>query len=46
MLIADDVNLLGKNINMIKKNTELKLDASTDVSLEVNAKRMKYMFIS
>jgi retron-type reverse transcriptase len=33
---ADDVNLLEDNIDTIKKNTETSIDASKEVSLEVN----------
>jgi hypothetical protein len=32
---ADDVNLLGDNINTIKKNSESFIDASEDVGLEI-----------
>jgi hypothetical protein len=31
---ADNVNLLGDNIDTIKKNTETLIDASEDVGLE------------
>jgi hypothetical protein len=43
---ADDVNLLGDNIDTIKKNTETPIDVSKEVSLEVNAERTKYMLVS
>jgi hypothetical protein len=33
---ADDVNLLGDNIDTIKKKTETLIDASKEVSLEIN----------
>jgi hypothetical protein len=33
---ADDVNLLGGNLDTIKKNTETLIDASNEVGLEIN----------
>jgi hypothetical protein len=33
---TDDVNLLGDNIDTIKKHTETLIDASKDVGLEIN----------
>jgi hypothetical protein len=33
---ADDVNLLGDNIDSIKKNTETFIDASKEISVEIN----------
>jgi hypothetical protein len=33
---SDDVNLLGDNIDTIKKNTETSIDASKKVGLEIN----------
>jgi hypothetical protein len=41
----DGVNLLGDNIDTIKKNTETLIDASKDVGLEINAEKMKYMLL-
>jgi hypothetical protein len=46
LVYADDVNLLGKNINIIKKNAEAVLDASKEIGLEVNSEKTKYMFMS
>jgi hypothetical protein len=43
---ADVVNLLGDNIDTIKKNTETLIDASKEVGLEVNADKTKYMLLS
>jgi hypothetical protein len=43
---ADDVNLLGSNIDTIKKNTETFIDASKEVGLEINTEKTKYMLLS
>jgi hypothetical protein len=43
---ADDVNLLGDNIDTIKNNTVTLTDASKEVGLEVNAEKTKYILPS
>jgi hypothetical protein len=46
LVYADDVNLLGNNINDIKKTTEYLFDASKEVGLEVNVEQTKYTLLS
>jgi hypothetical protein len=38
---ADDVNLLGDDMDAISKNTETLIDASKEVGLEVNMEKTK-----
>jgi hypothetical protein len=39
LVYADDVNLLGGNINIIKKNAEALLDGSKEIGLQVNSEK-------
>jgi hypothetical protein len=39
---ADNENLLGDNIDTIKKSTEVSIYASKEVGLEINVKKTKY----
>jgi hypothetical protein len=40
------VNLLGDDIENIKKNTQTLIDAGKEVGLEVNTEKTKYMLLS
>jgi hypothetical protein len=40
------VNLLGDNTDTIKKNTDILIDASKDVGLEINVDKTKYILLS
>jgi hypothetical protein len=43
---ADDFNIVGENVNTIKKNTEALLDFNKKVGLEVNPEKTIYMLMS
>jgi hypothetical protein len=43
---ADDVNLLGNNIETIQKNTGTLTVASKQVGLKVNTGKIKHMLLS
>jgi hypothetical protein len=43
---ADNVILLGDNIDTMKKNTETLISASKEVGLEINVEKTKYILLS
>jgi hypothetical protein len=45
LAFADVVSLLEDNIDTIKKNTETLIDASKEVSVEINVEENKYMLL-
>ncbi|KAJ4426226.1 hypothetical protein ANN_27037 [Periplaneta americana] len=46
LFYADDVNMLGENPQTIRENTEILLEASKGIGLEVNPEKTKYMIMS
>jgi hypothetical protein len=46
LVYADDVNLLGDNIDTIEKYTETLFDASKEVGPEINLEKTKCMLLS
>ena len=38
---ADDVNMLGENLQIVRGNTEILIKANKDIDLEVNSKKTK-----
>jgi len=46
LVYADDDNILGGSVRIIKKNAEALVVASEDIGLDVNADKTKYMAMS
>ena len=46
LVYADEVNISGGSIHIVRENTEALLIASKKISLEVNAEKTKYMVMS
>jgi hypothetical protein len=45
LFYVDDINLLGKNINIIQKDAETLLNASEEVGLKVNMENAKCIYM-
>jgi hypothetical protein len=46
LVYADDVNIVGQNIDTTQKNTKALLDDGKETGLEVNPEKTKYMVMS
>jgi phosphatidylinositol kinase/protein kinase (PI-3 family) len=46
LVYAENINLLGDSVNIIKKNSETLLEAIMDINLEINAEETKNMIMS
>jgi hypothetical protein len=43
LVFADDINLLGKNVNTIIKNVEAVIDAGKEVGIAVNTEKISIL---
>ena len=43
LVYADDVNMLGENLQTVRDNADIFIKASKDIGLEVNSEKTKYM---
>ena len=41
IVCADDINMLGENLQILRENTEILIKASKDIDLEVNSEKKK-----
>ena len=46
LVYADDINMLGENLQTVRKNAEIFIKASKDIGLEVNSEKTKYTITS
>ena len=46
MLMCDDVNMPGENLQNFRENKEILIKAGKDIGLEVNSEKTKYKIIS
>jgi hypothetical protein len=46
LLVYDNVNILGRRVHTIKKNTDYLVVPSKEIGLEVNADNVKYTVMS
>ena len=46
LVYANDVNMLGENLQTVRENAAIFIKANKDIGLEVNSKKTKYMITS
>ena len=46
LVYADDINMLGENLQTVRENAEIFIKATKDIDLEVNSDKTKYMITS
>jgi hypothetical protein len=46
LVYADDVNIWGRTVHIVRKNTDALQFASKEIRLQANSDRTEYMFMS
>ena len=46
LVYADDVNMLGQNLQTVRENVEMFMKASKDIGLDVDSEKTEYMITS
>ena len=46
LVYADDINMLGENLQTIRRNATILLKASENIGLELNSEKTKYIITS
>ena len=46
LVYADDVTMLGGNLQTVRENTKILIRACKDIGFEVNSEKTKYMITS
>ena len=46
LIYADNINMLGENLHIVRENTEIFIKSRKDIDLQVNSEKTKYKITS